>query len=112
MITLDDIVKARNIALNTMGSQRKFGSFDTEPRRVLLREIEKVATNPVEYVWTDKSADEWELYTASMDCGAAAKNINAAVRMYVDLYQKYLLENAERDETNLMLDELVQHTYI
>lgn len=56
-------------------SYAEFGAYDTEPRNVYAREVTEYAKDPLQEI-PNLSADEWDLYTKSRDCDAAADALN------------------------------------
>jgi len=76
---LNDAIKAFQDAQDKYS---EYGAYDTEPRCVFADLLE----NAVEgrEVIVPRSGDGWQLYTASMKCGIAARGLHSAAKKAVD----------------------------
>lgn len=59
----------------TASSWGKFGAYDTEPRNIYATRVTDYVKNTTQKI-PQLTADEWELFSQSMDCDKAAEALN------------------------------------
>ena len=76
-----------------------YGSCDSEPYHVLRHAVKihlglKDSKNPV---WMPATGEDWQLYTASMKCGKAAKALTAALKKLLKKLKKLYFNPDDRE---------------
>ena len=76
------IKEAYTEVFNTMNRYYKFGASDSEPRcNFMFMARDLLAGEP----HVDYTPQQWELYTADMDCGPAASALNVATKRFAEV---------------------------